>query len=128
MAPEIIWCSCTWRDNHGRQTRIKAAAKANAPKILPTTEALKPRSCPSTGTTKVCTSQQDESNQLTPNKRRIIGSASKSSARRGAAFSNAGGMCSSGALRTQNHVTNGNKAISKNAQRKPVTWAGSGPA
>jgi len=107
---------------------MNAAEMAKAPRMVPTTEALKPRSWPSTGTTKVCTSQQEDSNQLTPSKRRIMGSASRSMARRGAAGSIDLGVCSSGTLRTQNQVPKGSTAMHKKAQRKPVTWAGSGPA
>ena len=64
----------------GISMRIAAAAMANAPRMEPITEALKPRSWPSTGTTKVCTSQHDDSNQLTSIRRRNIGSRSKSQA------------------------------------------------
>ena len=40
MAPVMIWYSCTWRDSQGKHTRMKAAEMANAPKMVPTTEAL----------------------------------------------------------------------------------------
>ena len=124
----MIWCSLTWREMKGKHTRMKAAANANAPKMPPTTDALYPRSCPSTGTTKVCTSQHEDSNQLTPSKRRIMGSASKSKARRGASFANSGDSGNSGTRRIQNHVNSGNSAIDKNAHRKPTTSAATGPA
>ena len=46
----------------------------------PITEADRPRSWPSTGTTKVCTSQHEDSNQLTSSSRRNIGSRTRSQA------------------------------------------------
>ena len=61
----------------GMATRTQAAATAKPPKMAPITEALKARSWPSTGTTKVCTSQQLDSNQFTSSRRRIKGSRSK---------------------------------------------------
>ena len=39
-SPVMIWYSCTWRDSQGKHTRMKAAEMANAPKMVPTTEAL----------------------------------------------------------------------------------------
>jgi hypothetical protein len=73
------------------------------------------RSCPSTVTTKGCTSQQYDNSQLTPSSRRIMGWASKSITRRGSASFCAGVVCNSGTERTQNQVLNGMTANSKKA-------------
>jgi hypothetical protein len=40
IEPVMIWNSLTWREMNGKQTRMKAAATAKEPKIVPTTEAL----------------------------------------------------------------------------------------
>jgi hypothetical protein len=36
----MIWYSLTCREMNGKHTRMKVAAMAKAPKIVPTTEAL----------------------------------------------------------------------------------------
>ena len=69
----------------GITSRTKAAATAKAPRIDPITVAVRPRSWPITGTTNVCTSQQDERHQLTSIRRRIFDSRTKSHTRVGAA-------------------------------------------
>ena len=54
-----------WLKAQSERTRTAVAASAKAPSTVPMAVALKPRSWPSTGTRKVCTSQQDASSQLT---------------------------------------------------------------
>src|SRR5436190_24303292 len=106
----------------GMATRISAAAIANAPRIVPITDAEMPRSWPSTGNTNVCTSQQDEMNQLTSSKRRNRGSCSISQAR---ALSWPCGRITGGnsfTAQTQNQDAAGSTAINRYDQRKPA-WA-----
>ncbi len=51
--------------HHGRHGKMHPGSE-------PMTEADSPRSCPMSGTTKVCTSQQDESTQFTMMRRRNL--------------------------------------------------------
>ncbi|CAM3905109.1 hypothetical protein ACAN107058_19485 [Paracidovorax anthurii] len=101
----------------GISTRMAAAAMANAPRMVPITEAESPRSCPSSGTTKVCTSQQDDSSQFTSSSRRKPASASRSHERWRAPPSAAITGGSSTVARTQNHVATGSSAVSAKAAR-----------
>ena len=100
----------------GISIRISAAASANGPRMEPITEALMPRSKPSTGTTKVCTSQHDDKNQLTIIRRRNTGSRSRSQAlgRTPGAATMGGNSC---VRRTRNQLASGSAAIRKNAAR-----------
>ena len=66
-----------WRPHESQQKPLKPGSGA-----ISLTEALKPRSCPSNGTTKVCTSQQVASSQLTISSRAKPGWRSRSQARR----------------------------------------------
>ena len=109
----------------GSTTRTAAAASAKAPKRLPMVAAPSPRSCPSTGTTKVCTSQQADSIQLTSSNRRSMGNRSKSSTRRSCEPCTTLG--SSRAVRTVNQVRTGRIAIARKATRKPA-WSMHNPA
>ena len=61
-----------------RTTRHRSV---KVPRIRPIVLALKPRSWPSTGTAKVCTSQQADSSQLTSSSRFKPGARSRSQAR-----------------------------------------------
>ena len=81
------------------------------------TEALMPRSNPSTGTTKVCTSQQADKNQFTSSRRRNMGSRNKSHAL--GLWSPLGAMTggNSRVCLTKNQLASGSIAISKNAAR-----------
>src|SRR2546428_8767079 len=97
--------------------RMKAAATANAANMEPITDALMPLSKPSTGTQKVCTSQQDAKNQFTSMSRRKVGSRSKSQALGCAAPLAAMTGGNSGAFRIKNQLAIGNTAISKKAAR-----------
>ena len=96
---------------------MKAAATANAPSIEPMLEALRPRSKPSTGTTKVCTSQADDKNQFTSIKRRNIGSRSRSRAFGRVPLLAEISAGNSRVGRTRNQLASGNTAIRKNAAR-----------
>ena len=109
-------------------TRTAAAASAKAPRIDPITDALMPRSNPSTGTTNVCTSQQDDKNQFTSIKRRNIGSRSRSQAfgRAPASVTSTGG--SSRVERTRNQLPKGSSASRKKATRYPGRLLGELPA
>jgi hypothetical protein len=84
---------------------------------VPTVDALNPRSWPSTGTTKVWTSQQDDMHQLTSISRRIIGFASRSQGRVGAAPGARATGSSSSTRRISNQATSGSSAIRPKAAR-----------
>ncbi|AEG93556.1 Hypothetical protein Rta_24580 [Ramlibacter tataouinensis TTB310] len=127
MAPAITADSRRRAASTGSSTRTSAAAIAKAPSRLPMTEADRPRSCPSTGTTKVCTSQQDDSSQLTSSRRRKPVSRTRSQAVPGLLPAGATTGGSSRAPRTQNQVASGSTAIRKKAQRKPP-WSITSPA
>ena len=128
MAPVTTVDSRSRSATSGMSTRITAAAIANAPRMEPITEADSPRSCPSSGTTKVCTSQHDDSSQFTMSSRRKPGSASRSQARARVPSSAAttGGI--SCVPRTQNQVASGNTAMSAKAARKPMVAPACAPA
>lgn len=81
------------------------------------TEALMPFSKPSTGTTKVCTSQQDDKNQFTSMRRRKDGSRSRSQALGGTlpGWTRTGGSSRVG--RTSSQQASGSTAISRKAAR-----------
>ena len=127
IAVDITAHSCKREASIGISTRIAVAAMANTPRIVPITEALKPRSWPSTGKTKVCTSQHDESIQLMTNKRRICGTASRSQAREDSAPSTFLSNGNSGVPRTQYQDASGSTAITAKAVRNPA-WSMSNPA
>ncbi len=110
-------CSLNRWATTGITTRMAAAAIAKAPRMLPMTEALRPLSWPSTGTTKVWTSQQDDIIQLTSIKRRNMGSCRRSQALAREAPSTGCTGGSSRVSRTQNQVSNGNSAMSRKAAR-----------
>ena len=85
-------------------------------------DALSPRSWPSTGTTKLCTSQLLDSSQFTSNSRRIGGAVSSShDARwlRGAVAAAVGGT-SSATRRDQTRLVSGSKASTAKAAPKPA--------
>jgi len=119
MAVVTTTHSCKCAASNGKATLTAVAAKAKPPKMAPMLDALKPRSCPSTGTTKVCTSQHDDSSQFTSISRRIIGSRSKSQAR---PFFAPGAACNGGSStvwRTHSQVISGKQASAKKASLKP---------
>jgi len=111
--------SCTLAASSGKTTRMPVAASAKPPKMAPILEALRPRSWPSTGTTKVCTSQHDDSSQFTSSRRRIIGLQSKSHARPWVAPGWGDTAGSSRVRCTHSHVIRGKQAKTKKASRKP---------
>jgi hypothetical protein len=70
MAPATTTHSRSRSATMGSSTRITAAAIANAPRMEPMTDADSPARARAVGTTKVCTSQHDESTQFTSSRRR----------------------------------------------------------
>src|SRR3990167_1933302 len=97
--------------------RMSAAATAKAPSMEPMTDALIPLSKPSTGTTKVCTSQQDDKNQFTNINRRNVGSRNRSQDLGGVPPFAATTGGSSRVRRTKNQLAMGNTAMKKKAAR-----------
>ena len=86
------------------------------------TEADSPRSWPSTGTTKVWTSQHEDSSQLTSSKRRNMGSRTRFQAGPWGWLAVRATGGSSLVDCTQNQPTSGNAASSRKAGRKPA-WS-----
>ncbi len=95
--------------------------------MVPITDADKPRSWPSTGTTKVWTSQQDDSSQFTISRRRNIGSRTRFHA--APWWAPAARMTGGNSLvtRIQSQPTSGKAASTRNAARKPP-WSMIRPA
>src|SRR6218665_1539447 len=93
--------------------------------MLPMTDADMPRSCPSSGTAKVCTSQQEASIQLTSSRRRNGSSFIRSQARCGgpAAAITRG---RSPAVRTPNQGSSGSTALSAKGAREQDGKKGEG--
>ncbi len=113
-----------------RRTAVTAVAKT--PSTRPIAEAEKPRSWPRMGTRKLCTSQLDESSQLTSSKRVKPGASSRSQARRRSALGvAAAGRASAGTRRAQTRLASGSSASTAKARRKPLrsisTPASTGP-
>ena len=101
----------------GNIKRTAAAAIAKAPRIVPITDAGIPRSKPSTGTTKVCTSQQDDKSQLTSMSRRKSGLDIKSQAL-GTGLPGAAMMGGNSCTRLSSHqLSRGKSASTKKAAR-----------
>ena len=79
---------------NGMTSRTRATAVAKTPSTRPIAEAEKPRSWPRIGTRKPCTSQLDESSQLTSRRRLKPGACRRFQAfRRGARGASAGRTC-----------------------------------
>ena len=82
MAPISTRASRSRCASNGITTRTAVTAIAKTPSTGPIVDALKPRSWPSIGTTKLCTSQLDDSSQLTSSRRRSPARCSRSQERR----------------------------------------------
>ena len=82
MAPRTTAVALRRCASTGISRRTAVTAAVNVPRISPMVPAEKPRSCPSTGTAKVCTSQHMASRPFTSSRRRKPGSCSRSQAAR----------------------------------------------
>ena len=128
MAPSTTFHSLRCSDSSGISTRMAAAAIANAPRMVPITEADRPRSCPRMGTTKVCTSQHDDRAQFISSRRRKPWCCSMSQAVPERGEVGVGSLACSATVRTHSQALSGSSAISRKAARKPVVLAASPPA
>ena len=97
--------------------RTSAAATANAPCSAPITDADSPRSCPSSGSTNMCTSQAIDCSQLTSSRRRMAAWPSKSHTEARSSPAAAGTTGARGVPRNSAQHSSGSAAISPKAQR-----------